>query len=291
MSAPHKNNELWLVSYADLMTLLFGFFALLYALSEDEVKKIQIEEQSSTEVSGQAPADQRQPASQKDLSSCQIENLKLQVEIDNLKIAAKERAKKSDSENPESIRKTEFTTPCRLCVQWTPVSRELAVTNDLGYKSQVGYLVQHVKVGGPAALYGLQDLDIIVNATYKNTVYDTSEIHSSLRTFEPFSELVLKVFRDGEYRDVKIFLDTYDASAVKLRTEHHEEEQIIPGVRGRKINDLDRVQNYIPFYVDGWTESTSSNKSRVLVKTVPKPGYHLMKYYSGWGYYWSVKKD
>ena len=287
MSAQHKNNELWLVSYADLMTLLFGFFALLYALSEDEVKKIRIDDSSSAEVS----SDQRQPASQKDLATCQIENLKLQVENDNLKIAAKERAKKSDSENPESIRKTEFTTPCRLCVEWQPVYRERDISNYLDYKSDNGYLIQHVKPGGPAQLYGLQDLDIIVNITYKNTVYDIAEIHQVIRTFEPFAEVLLKVFRDGQYIDVKMFLDTYDSSTVQLRKEQHEEEEIIPGLRGRKINDLDRVQNYIPFYVDGWTQSGSRNKGTVLVKTVPKPGYHLMKYYYSGGYYWSLNKD
>jgi chemotaxis protein MotB len=35
----HENNERWLVSYADFITLLFAFFVVLYATSEADVRK------------------------------------------------------------------------------------------------------------------------------------------------------------------------------------------------------------------------------------------------------------
>jgi flagellar motor protein MotB len=36
---PHVNHERWLVSYADLITLLFAFFVVLYASSQTDKKK------------------------------------------------------------------------------------------------------------------------------------------------------------------------------------------------------------------------------------------------------------
>lgn len=42
----HVNHERWLVSYADFITLLFAFFIVLYATSEQDKKKMQDFEQS-----------------------------------------------------------------------------------------------------------------------------------------------------------------------------------------------------------------------------------------------------
>jgi len=54
-SNPHNdfsNDEGWLVSYADLMTLLFGFFVLLYAMSTvDREKFAQIQQAAATALS------------------------------------------------------------------------------------------------------------------------------------------------------------------------------------------------------------------------------------------------
>lgn len=38
-SAPHENHERWLITYADLITLLLIFFVVLYAMSQIDVKK------------------------------------------------------------------------------------------------------------------------------------------------------------------------------------------------------------------------------------------------------------
>ena len=36
----HENHERWLVSYADFITLLFAFFATLYAISKVDAQKL-----------------------------------------------------------------------------------------------------------------------------------------------------------------------------------------------------------------------------------------------------------
>src|SRR4051812_24640939 len=42
----HENNERWLVSYADFITLLFAFFTVLYATSQQDADKAKQFEQS-----------------------------------------------------------------------------------------------------------------------------------------------------------------------------------------------------------------------------------------------------
>ncbi len=45
----HVNNERWLVSYADFITLLFGFFVVLYAFAKaDQKKQVQVSEAIDT---------------------------------------------------------------------------------------------------------------------------------------------------------------------------------------------------------------------------------------------------
>jgi chemotaxis protein MotB len=45
----HENHERWLVSYADFITLLFAFFAVLYATSQSDVRKQEEFQQSIRE--------------------------------------------------------------------------------------------------------------------------------------------------------------------------------------------------------------------------------------------------
>lgn len=41
-SGNHGDSELWVVSYADMMTLLFGFFVILYSLSQVDERKLSV---------------------------------------------------------------------------------------------------------------------------------------------------------------------------------------------------------------------------------------------------------
>src|SRR3954469_3184543 len=41
-SGHEANEELWIVSYADMMTLLFGFFVILYSLSNVDDRKLSV---------------------------------------------------------------------------------------------------------------------------------------------------------------------------------------------------------------------------------------------------------
>jgi chemotaxis protein MotB len=48
----HSGDEIWLLSYADLVTLLLGFFALLLSFSTMDASKLEKVKQSATEVFG-----------------------------------------------------------------------------------------------------------------------------------------------------------------------------------------------------------------------------------------------
>ena len=49
----HEENERWLVSYADFMTLLFAFFVVMYAVSSVEEKKLKLVSNAINEALGQ----------------------------------------------------------------------------------------------------------------------------------------------------------------------------------------------------------------------------------------------
>lgn len=52
----HVNHERWLISYADLITLLFALFVILYAESKADREKLQKVQESMQEAFGNAPA-------------------------------------------------------------------------------------------------------------------------------------------------------------------------------------------------------------------------------------------
>ena len=55
-----KEEQVWLLTYADMMTLLFAFFVLLYSMSSpDPVKASQIQEAMAKEVGIEKPEEQQ----------------------------------------------------------------------------------------------------------------------------------------------------------------------------------------------------------------------------------------
>ena len=55
-----KEEQVWLLTYADMMTLLFAFFVLLYSMSSpDPVKASQIQEAMAKEVGIEKPAEEQ----------------------------------------------------------------------------------------------------------------------------------------------------------------------------------------------------------------------------------------
>lgn len=67
--AHSQHSELWLVSYADLMTLLFGFFFLLYVTQEEGLKSIS---ESINEVIAPKATKIEKVASDKDISKARL---------------------------------------------------------------------------------------------------------------------------------------------------------------------------------------------------------------------------
>ena len=58
----HEENERWLVSYADFITLLFAFFVVMYAVSSIEEKKLNLVSKGINEALGQPSSVKKESA-------------------------------------------------------------------------------------------------------------------------------------------------------------------------------------------------------------------------------------
>jgi hypothetical protein len=90
---PHPD-ERWLVSYADMMTLLFGFFVLMYALAAENPKGAQALEEIGRAMSGKTqenvqPKFQITETEYSELKS-KVESLQLEIKNKDLVISSKD---------------------------------------------------------------------------------------------------------------------------------------------------------------------------------------------------------
>jgi len=241
-----EHGELWLVSYADLMTLLFGFFVMLYA-DAGRVQDLKSTFETITEAPKTPSADQT--------SEIVISALKEQVsELESkLSLAQSELSKKKSTPEPKAWSKQKiaeqsrllFKMPCRFCANFSN-SIDSGVAGKLqAFPTEV--VISHVTRGGPADLAGIHSGDIIESINGRHP--------TERNLFESFpigEEVAVALRRFGQKMTLTVSLDAINPEALSALKAVPAEDTLAVGDFGVSgIGPRERITYYIPSEIEG----------------------------------------
>jgi flagellar motor protein MotB len=218
------NHELWLVSYADLMTLLFGFFVMMYS-DANHLEKIK-------EALQDAPTEVSQTAATLSPGPTQRE------------VALEEKIRVLEKQLANGGRLLSRT-PCRICVTFTSVPWSLE--GEL-QASDSEIMILHVTRGGPGDQAGLRAGDILETVDGQD-----SKKPDLFKNFPIGKEVTVQYRRKGVRSETLVKLDQTSEEARKLV----ENESVAPviTVYGRlkvsRIGMRERIMRYIPSDIEG----------------------------------------
>lgn len=258
-----SNNELWLISYADLVTLLFGLFVLLFATQNDGLKQLTESVAKEFESKETKPSDKPVVAEKKQVS--------------------------------DELKKSKYPNECRLCF-WYALHPPREIQDELGLPSE-GEFVVHVDRGTSAEKSGLKDMDFITKIN--GQVVDPRH-PEKLRLWElPVNSFVtMEVIRDHKTIQLQVQLDDIKDLNSFDSTEYPEED-ILLGIRGHKISDQDRIHRAISNGLEGWIVDQVPPRYGVIKKNdlilhfeeIKSFGISQKKYFVKFGRQVSYKND
>jgi flagellar motor protein MotB len=230
------NNELWLVSYADLMTLLFGFFVMMYSDANHLDKIKEALQDSPTEVS-QAAATPAPIATPEPLATPPPGPTQREVALEE-----KVRVLEKQLANGGRLLSR---TPCRICVTFTSVPWSLE--GEL-QASDSDVMILHVTRGGPGDQAGLRAGDILETVDGQD-----SKKPDLFKSFPIGKEVKVQYRRKGVRSETTVKLDQTSEEARKM-VENEPPAPIIT-LYGRlkvtKIGMRERIMRYIPSDIEG----------------------------------------
>jgi flagellar motor protein MotB len=225
------NQELWLVSYADLMTLLFGFFVMMYSDSSGlELIKETLQSTASTDpapVSTPAPTPEPTPQGPSPRELALEERIRI---LENQRSVAGRLLNQA---------------PCRICLSYTNVPSYLESTLKASSSES---LVVHVSRGGPADQAGLRSGDIL-----ESVEGEDPKKPNLFASFPVGQEIRVRYRRLGVRNEARVKLDQASEEARKL-AENEPPAPVLTlsgGIRASKIGLRERITRYIPSDIEG----------------------------------------
>jgi flagellar motor protein MotB len=227
------NNELWLVSYADLMTLLFGFFVMMYS-DANHLEKIKeaLQDTPVSPLATPSPTASPEPSATPTPGPSRREfELEERVKLLEKQIATGGRLLSR--------------TPCRICVTFSSVPWSLE--GEIQGSDQ-DMMILHVTRGGPADLAGLRTGDILETVDGQD-----AKKPDLFKSFPIGKEVRVQYRRRGVRSETVVKLDQTSEEA--RRIVENEPPAPVLTLYGRlkvsKIGMRERIMRYIPSDIEG----------------------------------------
>jgi hypothetical protein len=225
------HEDRWLMSYSDLMTLLFGMFVLLYA--------------TATQFSPVQKSIQNTFSSQTSIPTA-AEDRDGDGRHDSIDPPVSTSTPTSSSLEDESLRAA----PCRLCAIYIPIEVNAATRSSFQIPSSAAgpFVFVSVQPGGPAYESGLRTGDILFR---KNGVPFTAQTLKGLEIERsPLnSEITYDFFRGGRPSRLVVKLDSHLKRVFPNSPQAR--DFALKGWKASEIVPEKRAKHYIPINVQG----------------------------------------